>query len=178
MNRHFIDYSALPTEVLGTPIRPEPAKPRDGEWKPLRPGYESRTLAGGAVEVRCTSLPTQPVKPADPPSASAVSALAAPAPAGDVPEGGQPTAPTEWQSGAPPSAGWYETFKPGMDEPSVSGGRIRYRYFDGANWGCFVRPDDDFAERLRCMDPKTTGGEAVEWRGPRLTGDAWPEPQQ
>lgn len=62
MNRHLINYAALPSEVLGTPIRAEPEKPRDGAWKPLRPGYESRTLAGGAIEVRCTSLPVQPVK--------------------------------------------------------------------------------------------------------------------
>jgi len=62
MNRHLQHYSALPTDALGPPMRAEPAKPADGPWKPLRPGYESRTLAGGAIEVRCTSLPVQPAK--------------------------------------------------------------------------------------------------------------------
>jgi len=62
MNRHLQPYSALPTDALGPPMRAEPEKPADSPWKPLRPGYESRTLAGGAQEVRCTVLPVEPAK--------------------------------------------------------------------------------------------------------------------
>jgi hypothetical protein len=230
MNRHFIDYAALPCEPLGTPIRPEPEKPRDGEWKPLRPGYESRTLAGGATEVRCTSLPTQPAKkPADPPSASAVSAPAAAlAPAVDVPEGAthrkvssglfyrvvgdevqvantdhpcrglwvasiawapgdldgpgferiqpttptsEPTAPTEWQSGAPPEKGWREVLPCGIYEE-------RFAYFFGDCWSFFGTKDDRYRAEDIADGAPTHPIDTLQWRGPRLVGEAWPEPQQ
>jgi hypothetical protein len=39
MNRHLQQYSALPTDALGPPMRAEPEKPADGPWKHLRPGY-------------------------------------------------------------------------------------------------------------------------------------------
>jgi hypothetical protein len=72
MNRHFI-YNALPTDALGAPTRTPPAKPADGDWRPLRPGYEARTLADGSTEVRgtpgsLTEMATKPapVKPREP----------------------------------------------------------------------------------------------------------------
>lgn len=69
MNRHLIDYAALPDVVLGTPIRASKPQPRDGEWKPLRPGYEARTLASGRQEIRPTdtSLAELASKPLAPP---------------------------------------------------------------------------------------------------------------
>jgi hypothetical protein len=92
MNRHMTDYAALPTDALGPPMRTEPEKPADGEWKPLRPGYVSRVLAGGAVEVERTDLPVQP--PKQPGTESVMHGLAEPPSA----------APIEWQSEVLPTA--------------------------------------------------------------------------
>jgi hypothetical protein len=92
MNRHMTDYAALPTDALGPPMRTEPEKPADGEWKPLRPGYVSRVLAGGAVEVKRTDLPVQP--PKQPGTESVMHGLAEPSSA----------APIEWQSEVLPTA--------------------------------------------------------------------------
>lgn len=63
MNRHFIDYAALPCAPLGTPIRTSPPAPRDSEWKHLRPGYEVRTLSNGRPEIRTVNLPQKPATP-------------------------------------------------------------------------------------------------------------------
>jgi hypothetical protein len=171
VNRHMIDYSAMPTEVLGTPIRPDPPKPRDGAWKPLRPGYESRTLAGGAVEVRCTSLPVEPTKKA---AESIITPLVASAGV---------DAPTEWQGGRPPSAGWFNC----QDDQDRA---YRYttiaRYWLGHAWSHYVGMEQgELSERRAAMevealptDGSSGQGHNIHWRGPCLIGESWPEPQQ
>jgi hypothetical protein len=94
MNRHLTDYAALPTDALGPPMRAEPEKPADGPWKPLRPGYVSRVLAGGAVEVKRTDLPVQPPKQEWQEPAESIITPLAPSSA----------APIEWQSEVLPTA--------------------------------------------------------------------------
>ena len=86
-------------------------------------------------------------------------------------------APTEWQSGAPPSVGWWMTRR--------ESGRVDMpRYFGGHGWGMCVSREDDPVERLACaahgvginpLNPLT--GDKFLWRGPRLVGADWPEPQ-
>lgn len=171
MNRHFQAYNALPTEVLGTPIRQEPAKPRDGEWKPLRPGYESRTLAGGAVEVRTTGVSAQDLKRYVEPAQQSGGVMPEDV-HGDESGIAPLVAPTEWQSGAPPSVGWRETTDSGLCA------NFEARYWNGNHWSPHVWLSTPCAGRLHEAMRGRTIVSTVRWRGPRLTGADWPEPQQ
>jgi hypothetical protein len=218
MNRHFVNYSALPCEPLGAPIRHEPQKPHDGEWKPLRPGYEYRTLAGGATEVRATGITPEALKRYVEPEKKAGDApvITPLAPSqGDVPEGAthrmsdgtfyraagaraeflvfdghwrqsafdandlddaelferlpQPAAPTEWQSGPPPEVGWREIR---ADWKHVG----FHAYWNGIHWCANRRADASPDMRAESFSFSTAFH--TEWRGPRLVGADWPEPQQ
>jgi hypothetical protein len=160
MNRHLINYSALPTDALGPPMRAEPTKPADGAWKPLRPGYEVRTLAGGAQEVRCTALPTQPPKQQKQAGVESVMHGLAEASA----------APVEWQSGAPPEKGWR------LVRPTALGNRgDRFAYWFGDGWSLFG--PKDAVSRSDIEGGPVHGADSLQWRGPRLTGADWPEPE-
>lgn len=84
----------------------------------------------------------------------------------------QPAAPTEWQSGLPPSIGWREVdFCYALTGPSY------FARWDGASW-CNARA----GLRLRGareIDMHTTNcDQALRWRGPRVTGKDWPEPSE
>lgn len=90
--------------------------------------------------------------------------------------------PNEWQSGPPPCVGWYETYRASIDAAIDAVSRApekRWRYWDGAAWGCYVREHDRLAERTRCLNTRTASESTgpVAWRGPRLTGADWPEPE-
>lgn len=209
MNRHLQQYSALPTDALGPPMRAEPAKPADGAWKPLRPGYVSRVLSGGAVEVKRTDLPAQPPKqkPAsfeDREQAAFEAWLISAKPSGDcesvhgqwlrslerlefleqeepaaesiiTPLAPSAAAPIEWQSGAPPEKGWWPTFRASVGDDKIG---LRGRFWNGLTWGMFAWADDPPYSKLRDASCKTGGTiEDTQWRGPRLVGADWPEPQ-
>jgi hypothetical protein len=169
MNRHMTDYAALPTDALGPPMRTEPEKPADGEWKPLRPGYVSRVLAGGAVEVKRTDLPVQPPKQEWQEPAEPIITPLAPSSA----------APVEWQSGPPPSVGWFNA-QDDYDRAHEIDGFARY--WNGSAWGSSVTQimGADVKITAACAEAslRHLGIDAdIRWRGPRLVGDAWPEPQ-
>jgi hypothetical protein len=168
MNRHMTDYAALPTDALGPPMRTEPEKPADGPWKPLRPGYVSRVLAGGAVEVKRTDLPVQP--PKQPGTESVMHGLAEPSSA----------APIEWQSGAPPSAGWREVVPAHWLPPGCHYGGKYHSYFDGTHWLGDIDSSATAIRRLAKLRPGNAILRAADrycWRGPRLVGADWPEPE-
>jgi hypothetical protein len=157
MNRHLIDYSALPSEPLGAPIRKEPAKPSpETPWKPCsgNPDYLDRINSNGIREVAHKENVTLP-------KASAL-AETAPAVAG----------PTEWQQGCPPEPGWY----------NAEVGQVIFstlaRHFDGSKWSCCVGlGPGGIKEKTAALSAHLYGINVMSWRGPRLTGHNWPEPQ-
>lgn len=81
---------------------------------------------------------------------------------------------TEWQSGPPPSIGWWPA--------ETLGNKIDFfaRYFDGAGWSdCVDRRDSDFACRASALEScSPTRLRSIQWRSHRLTGADWPEPAQ
>jgi len=246
MNRHFIDYSALPTEPLGTPIRREEPKPSpETPWKPCsgHPDYRERITREGIREVTHKDHVPAPVLPvamteAAPEKAAAV--IAAPAPAADVPEGAthlqlrtfdgsplqshhagryfyrkgrgrfadffvagesqkwysscwdnsaldskhfqpltQPTASTEWQSGPPPSVGWFSA----QDSYDRRLALVSFvRFWNGSAWSISTAESleaDVKAGVARTPASQNSGGGIdfdIRWRGPRLVGADWPEP--
>lgn len=173
MNRHFQSYSTLPADALGPPMRAEPAKPQDGPWKPLSPGYESRTLVGGAVEVRSTGVSAQDLKQYVEPAKKAAESIITPlAPSAGV----VADAPIEWRDGAPPEKGWREVDAFGRNGDA-------YAYFNGDFWSWATGGENDFNRQLYVTSMGLTNGlmrysiEHISWRGPRLVGADWPEPQ-
>jgi hypothetical protein len=81
----------------------------------------------------------------------------------------EPTAPTEWQSTNPPCVGWYDTDDGARRLP------LEARYWDGAVWSCAVL-DETCKEWRRRIAQSHTPATIRGWRGPRLVGEAWPEP--
>lgn len=77
------------------------------------------------------------------------------------------SAPTEWQSGPPPSVGWWPT-----TEKTA-------RHFDGLRWSTDVYIACASVGRCQYLMrvPAVADQWSIRWRGPRLTGEAWPEPQ-
>lgn len=87
------------------------------------------------------------------------------------PKAAAPAAPTEWQDGAPPCAGWYVSRRTDwMNQPLA-------RYWAGTGWGIYVNETDPIGERRRCMEQSGPRDTPIQWRGPRLTGPDWPEPE-
>ena len=182
MNRHFIDYNAIPAPYVamsdpaqtpsqiaaeleeqrkklqaedakayaGMQAPAKPTRPRDEPYQPEGFGYAHVDHTGHQGEV----IPKRPE----------TAALAPTQPAAQ--EWQQPAAPTEWQSGPPPERGWYVStcYSGDLEDNTKS-------FFDGERFTHMTAtvasshsiPDDDWTRF---------------WRGPRLTGDEWPEPQQ
>lgn len=79
----------------------------------------------------------------------------------------QPAAPTEWQPGPPSERGWYASSCSSTVDDTVLvsfWNGDRFTHFTAVSCGPIGSCDDD--------------GWTKCWRGPRLTGEAWPEPQQ
>jgi hypothetical protein len=155
MNRHYQDYAALPSEVLGTPIRHEPAKPSpETPWKAVQghPDYLERTTAQGVKEVTHKDHVPAPAK---------ASALVE-QPAADV-----PAAPTEWQSGAPPARGWWPStcYAEDSDVNMAS-------FWNGVRWTHYTQIPFGSVD-VHCRDD----GWTRFWQGDPLVGSKWPEPQ-
>ena len=88
-------------------------------------------------------------------------------------------APTEWQSVPPSERGWFNALD-NYDRAHL----IDYcaRYWNGSAWGSGVAQGTDAETKIefagRKAFPRGLGIDAdIRWRGPRLVGDAWPEPQ-
>jgi hypothetical protein len=166
MNRHFV-YSAMTDTVLGTPIRREESKSRETPWVPTdTPGYVRRINSEGMPEVsHVDNLP----KPApELPIITILADCAAQAPEaatlGAEPAVSTPDAAHQWQKGAPPERGWYEAscYAASCGLASFWDGDAWTHNDAIANPSPGVVPDDGYTEF---------------WRGPRLTGDRWPEPE-
>lgn len=163
MNRHFQSYAALPCEPLGTPIRKqEEKKSPETPWKPMpgHPDYRERINAQGVREVSHKDNVPPPVvglTQAESEARGDVTTLA-------------PSAQTEWQSGPPPSVGWYDSYCRVTDFEVTP--LFMASYWDGACW------THNTSAKNSCQGVVTDRGWCKVWRGPRLTGEAWPEPQQ
>lgn len=86
--------------------------------------------------------------------------------------------PDDWQSGAPAVAGWYSVQDDYDRAHRVDG---LARYFDGKLWSEFVRIDASKYEKLARASESScissTIGRNIRYRGPRLAGKEWPEPE-
>lgn len=180
MNRHFQNYSALPCEPLGAPIRREDARPSpEAPWKPVpgHPDYRERINAQGVREVTHKDHVPAPIVGLTQAESAArgdsiVTTLA------DVPEGAthrgpgpsrQPDAPTEWQSGPPPERGWYDSYCFDCKDPVPP--LCMSSFWNGSRW----THNTAVPNAHHVVDDN---GWCCVWRGPRLTGADWPEPQQ
>jgi hypothetical protein len=93
----------------------------------------------------------------------------------------QSTAPTEWQSGPPPEVGWYYT-----QDDYDRGHQLErlVRFWGGSSWSVSTAYNHDAGVKseIACIpaDEREFMGINIDirWRGPRLTGADWPEPQQ
>ena len=162
MNRHFQAYNALPCEPLGKPLRKEEKPSPETQWKPCsgHPDYLERINPQGIREVTHKDhVPPPIVGLTQAESEARRDAVITPL---------APTAPTEWQSGPPPSVGWWPT----TEETA--------RHFDGLRWSIDVYINVSTVAQRRGLMRHTALADqrSIRWRGPRLTGEAWPEPQQ
>lgn len=202
--RNFVSYLP-PVLPLGAPLKCDPvsAVPVDGPWRPHSiPGYEIRRLAGCADEVRAIpgTLPSASVTQAKPEPQrepaylpegwdsftyhdhkghdTTVTRLVARDDVADAiadalgdipPMAAQPA--DDWQSGAPPVAGWYRTAD---DDASIANSDAfpHASYWDGARWAMFT-----CCGPRGIIDLQPHHQMPVFWRGPRLIGPDWPEPE-
>lgn len=79
-------------------------------------------------------------------------------------------APIEWQSGPPPSVGWWDT-----KDAEERIWPIEARYWDGYAWSKAPSVSTSTQRKLYCASQRT-GSQILGWRGPRLTGADWPDP--
>jgi hypothetical protein len=73
----------------------------------------------------------------------------------------------EWNYAAPPCAGWYEVRTCRYPQRWVA-------HYNGSDWSNDSPIGCEMGRKERAM--KKRGFSADAWRGPRLTGEAWPEP--
>lgn len=186
MNRHFVDYNAIPapyvamSDTAKTPSQiaaeleeqRKAAQAADAEayksmtpppsaTKPREPAYQPEGFDFAYVDRKGHQSEAIPKRPEP-------AALAAPEPKQAPAAADVPAAPTEWQSGPPPSVGWWTTTE------------VTARYFDGLLWSLDTYIDRATATQRRNLMQHTALADqwSIRWRGPRLTGEAWPEPQQ